>query len=159
MDFFPSVRWGISFPPQLDLRNKGSLISTQAVLYAPNNVNTAGPVATVPQFRIFAQESITVTVFLFLFVFKEFVSGVPFVAQQLTNPTRVCEDAGLIPGLAQRVKDPALPWAVVYVADTAQIPLLWLRRRLAAVASTGPLAWKTVSNMHLFWIHKGSFLK
>ena len=35
--------------------------------------------------------------------------GVPFVAQRLTNPTRIHEDAGLIPGLVQWVEDPLFP--------------------------------------------------
>ena len=50
------------------------------------------------------------------------------MAQWLANPTRNHEVVGSIPGLAQRVKDLVLPWAVVY--------------GLVAIAPIGPLAWE-----------------
>ena len=70
------------------------------------------------------------------FYLKKTDSGVPVVAQWLTNMTRNNEVVGLIPSLAQWVKDPALPelWCrlqtrlgsliAVAPAATAQIRLL-----------------------------------
>ena len=40
---------------------------------------------------------------------KKSCSGVPVVAQWLTNPTRNHEVAGSVPALARWVNDPALP--------------------------------------------------
>ena len=37
------------------------------------------------------------------------LAGVPTVAQQVKNPTSIYKDSDLIPGLAQWVKDLALP--------------------------------------------------
>ena len=47
-----------------------------------------------------------------------------------------------IPDLAQWVKDPALPPAVVGHRRGSYPTLLWLWRRLAATAPIRPLAWE-----------------
>ena len=65
--------------------------------------------------------------------------SVPFMAQRLTNPTGIHEDTGLIPSLAQRVKDLAMS-----CRSQTQLKshVLWLWCRPEATAPTGPLAWE-----------------
>ena len=60
-----------------------------------------------------------------------------------TNLTRNREVVGSIPGLAQGVKDLALPCAVVLSRRRSlDLALLWLWRRWAATAPIRPLAWE-----------------
>ena len=57
-----------------------------------------------------------------MMAFKGGDLGSSHCGSMVTNPTSIHEDVGLISGLMQWIKDPALPWAVVWVTEAARIP-------------------------------------
>ena len=62
------------------------------------------------------------------------------MAQQVTNPTSIYEDGGLIHGLAQWVKDWVVMSLSVGFRQGLDPTVLWLWSRPAAAASIPPLA-------------------
>ena len=55
------------------------------------------------------------------YFFKRVIFGSSHCGSVVTNPTSIHEDAGLIPGSTQWVKDLVLLWAAVEVPDMALI--------------------------------------
>ena len=72
---------------------------------------------------------------------KVLLFGVPIAAQQVKNLTSICEDAGLMPGFAQGVKDRGVATCCGIGHRRSSDPMLvWLWT--AAATPIQPLAWE-----------------
>uniref|UniRef100_A0A8D1GIY3 Target of myb1 like 2 membrane trafficking protein n=1 Tax=Sus scrofa TaxID=9823 RepID=A0A8D1GIY3_PIG len=88
--------------------NGADLETKTAKREAKDTVKEGRPVATAPQCNHVGRLSLTC-----IHLLKRQYLRAAVVAQRLANPTSVHEDSGLVPGLAQWVKDLVLPRAVV----------------------------------------------